>query len=422
MSVSERLTNVLGVFFTMNIFVLIALAMVLTVVLLRFKLPIGVAIFVGGLLIWGCTNPDPMLLVKSVEQMFAEPRTYDLILALYFVMCLEIELRKGGALSGMVKFLYRVFASAKFTLAAMPAFLGVLPSVGGARFSAPIVREASKNMQVDDNQRAAINYWFRHVFEFSSPIIPGMILACGIAGVSVGDLILHLGWMTILSFLVGWLVLIRPIKAQENPIPLENAQERRRELTDFIMALSPVIVNVILMVCFGIQASLAMAMVVVAMIPVLWGFNRTVGLREIFLGALDWKMLANVSCILLFIQVLDTTGVLAQIVSAFEGSVLPVPVIIAVISFLVGVLTGMSQGHVAIVMPIIAAMSLGNLDLVGIAMVFGVGGQMVTPTHVCLTVTLDYFKADFFKTLIPIVLAQAILFAAFTVVTYFTYG
>ena len=406
----------------MSIFIVILLAMALTLVLMRCKLPIGICIFGGGLFIWVCTNPDWRLITKAFEQMVTMSRTYDLVIALYLVICLEIELRKSGALAGMVQCLSRMFSSAKFTLAVMPAFLGVLPSIGGARFSAPIVQEAAKGMDVTAEDKAAINFWFRHIFEFSSPIIPGMILACGIAGVKIGDLIVHLGWMTIMAFILGWIVMVRPIKGAVNEVKEVTPEEKRREIIDFFVALGPVIANVVLMVAFELAASISMAIVVCSMVPVLYALNRPVSVKDIFVGALDWKLFANVGCILLFIQLLDTTGVLAQIVAAFKGSSLPIPVIIAIVSFIIGILTGLSQGHVAIVMPIVAALSMGDLDLVGVAMVFGVAGQMITPTHVCLTITVDYFKSDFFKTLIPVLIAQGALLVIFSVVSYFTWG
>lgn len=406
----------------MSIFLIIAIAMAITLVLLRKHFPIGIAIMVAGIFIWLMTGPQINELTQAVVQMVSLPRNYDLVIALYLVICLEIELRRSGCLTGMVQALYRMFSGPKFTLAVMPAFLGLLPSVGGARFSAPIVEEASKGLQITQENKAAINFWFRHIFEFSSPIVPGMILACGIAGVKVGDLIIHLGWLTILAFVLGWIVMVRPIHVVKNERSLESAQEAHHHNVDFILALAPVIVNVVLMVAFELNASVAMAIVVFAMFPVLMIFNRYVNLKEVFVGALDYKMFANIICILLFIQLLDCTGLLAQIVSSFESSVLPVPVIIGCIAFIVGVLTGISQGHIAIVMPIVAALSIGDLDLVGVAMVFGVAGQMITPTHVCLTITVDYFKSDFFKTLKPVVIAEIGLLLAFVAVSYLTWG
>lgn len=405
----------------MSIFIVIALAIAIVLLLLRVKQPIGIAILASGLFIWLCTDPTVKELTDAVKQMFAKPGNYDLVGALYLVVCLEIELRKSGALAGMVQALYRMFASPKFTLAIMPAFLGLLPSIGGARFSAPIVEEASKGVEITAEQKAGINFWFRHIFEFSSPLVPGMILACGIAGIKIGDLIIHLGWLTIVAFIVGWIFLIRPLKVKSLKKVEEDANEIHKHNVDFILSLTPVIANVILMVGFGFNAAISMLTVVVAMIPILMVMNRAVSIKDIFIGALDWKLFANVLSILLFIQILDTTGLLAQIVSAFENSSLPIPVIIAVISFLVGMLTGLSQGHVAIVMPIVAALSMGDLTLAGIAMVFGVAGQMITPTHVCLTITVDYFKSDFFKTLAPVIWTQLILLVIFAAVTYLMY-
>ena len=404
------------------IFLIITLAMVITLFLLRRRQPIGIAILVGGIFIWLCTDPTFKELKDAVIQMATTPRSYDLVGALYLVICLEIELRKSGCLAGMVEALSRMFSSRRFTLAVMPAFLGLLPSIGGARFSAPIVEEASKGFEAKPEDKAAINFWFRHIFEFSSPLVPGMILACGIAGVKIGDLIVHLGWLTIVAFILGWIVMVRGLKQTVATRTEVSSEEAKRHNMDFVLSLTPVIANVVLMVAFGLQASVSMIIVVVAMIPLLMFFNRHVSVKEVFIGALDYKMFANVICILLFIALLESTGVLALLVAAFESSPLPIPVIIGFLSFIIGLLTGISQGHVAIMMPIVAGISMGDLDLVGVAMVFGVAGQMVTPTHLCLTITVDYFKSDFFKTLKPVLWAQIPLAIIFIVVSYFNWG
>ncbi len=404
------------------IFLIITLAMIITLFLLRRRQPIGIAILVGGIFIWLCTDPTFKELKDAVIQMATTPRSYDLVGALYLVICLEIELRKSGCLAGMVEALSRMFSSRRFTLAVMPAFLGLLPSIGGARFSAPIVEEASKGFEAKPEDKAAINFWFRHIFEFSSPLVPGMILACGIAGVKIGDLIVHLGWLTIVAFILGWIVMVRGLKQTVATRTEVSSEEAKRHNMDFVLSLTPVIANVVLMVAFGLQASVSMIIVVVAMIPLLMFFNRHVSVKEVFIGALDYKMFANVICILLFIALLESTGVLALLVAAFESSPLPIPVIIGFLSFIIGLLTGISQGHVAIMMPIVAGISMGDLDLVGVAMVFGVAGQMVTPTHLCLTITVDYFKSDFFKTLKPVLWAQIPLAIIFIAVSYFTWG
>lgn len=405
----------------MNIFALLIIAMAIIILMLRRHIPIGPCMLTGGLFIWLMKTLELHYLTQAFSETLSLPRTYDIIFALYFVMCLEIELRTSGALAGMVHALQRIFSSNRVTLAVMPAFLGLLPSLGGARFSAPIVEEASKGLGLTSDHQSAINFWFRHIFEFSSPIIPGMIMACNIAGVAYSEFITHLCWLTVLMFSVGWFVLIRPIKADSIKESSGTQAADEQGWQDLWLSLSPVVLTFVLVVFFNMNASVGMGVVTAGLFIVLHFTKREVSLKEVVVGAIDMKMFFNVLCILYFIQILTVTQVLQEIVTAFQSSPLPVPVIIACVSFIIGVLTGMSQGHVAIIMPIIAAMQTGSLNLAGVAMAFGVAGQMLTPTHMCLVVTVDYFKANFFKTLKPVLIGEVMLLTIFSVYTYFTW-
>lgn len=405
----------------MNIFALLIIAMAIIILMLRRHIPIGPCMLTGGIFIWLMKTPELHYLTQAFTETLSLPRTYDIIFALYFVMCLEIELRTSGALAGMVHALQRIFSSNRVTLAVMPAFLGLLPSLGGARFSAPIVEEASKGLGLTSDHQSAINFWFRHIFEFSSPIIPGMIMACNIAGVAYSEFITHLCWLTVLMFSVGWFVLIRPIKADSIKENAGSQAADEQGWQDLWLSLSPVVLTFVLVVFFNMNASVGMGVVTAGLFLVLHFTKREVSLKEVVVGAIDMKMFFNVLCILYFIQILTVTQVLQEIVTAFQSSPLPVPVIIACVSFIIGVLTGMSQGHVAIIMPIIAAMQTGSLNLAGVAMAFGVAGQMLTPTHMCLVVTVDYFKANFFKTLKPVLIGEVMLLTIFSVYTYFTW-
>ncbi len=402
----------------MNIFLVLTIALAVIVILLRVKFPIGPAMLVAGLLIWFLKAPEPVFLWQALTETLSMHRTYDIILALYFVMCLEIELRTSGTLAGMVNALEKIFSGAKFTLAAMPAFLGLLPSLGGARFSAPIVEEAAKDLNLSAEHKSAINFWFRHIFEFSNPIIPGMIIACSIINVPFSEFLKNLAWLTVIAFVIGYLILIVPIKT-DNVKKIDTDGEKH--YGDILLGVAPVLLNFLLVVAFRLNASLSMLLVTILMFFGLWILGRKVNGKEVILDAIDLKMFMNVLFILYFIQILTVTKVLPEIVAAFQASPLPVPVIIACVSFIIGVLTGLSQGHVAIVMPIVAAMGTGDMTLASIAMAFGVAGQMLTPTHMCLIVTISYFKANLFTTLRPCFFCEVILLTIFSVVTYFIY-
>lgn len=395
--------------------------MILIVVLLRFKLLIGPAILSGGLLIWLFESRSFEKLWVAFTETLTMQRTWDLLLCLYFVMCLEVELRKSGSLHGMVVTLRNIFSSNKVTLAFMPAFLGLLPSLGGARFSAPIVQEASEGIAVDDEQKSAINLWFRHIFEFSNPLMPGVILACGIANVSIGDLIDQVGWVTILCFVLGWIFLIVPLKITDPEKATNTQHDRTIDWKSLILAFGPIVTSFLLIVAFDVQAALAMGLVVVAFIPLYFWFKRPISVKSVFTESLDKKLFFNVVCILYFIQLLTVIGTLDEIVNVFNNSALPQAVIIACLSFIFGVMTGMGQGYIAIVMPIVALMAPGNIVLVGIAMVYGMAGQMVTPTHLCILVTVEYFKSRLWKTIGKCGVLSLLMILIFSAWTYWRY-
>ena len=404
-----------------SVFLVVIAAMILIVVLLRFKVLIGPAILSGGLLIWLFESRSFEKLWVAFTETLTMQRTWDLLLCLYFVMCLEVELRKSGSLHGMVVTLRNIFSSNKVTLAFMPAFLGLLPSLGGARFSAPIVQEASEGIAVDDEQKSAINLWFRHIFEFSNPLMPGVILACGIANVSIGDLIDQVGWVTILCFVLGWIFLIIPLKITDLEKATNTQHDRTIDWKSLVLAFGPIVTSFLLIVAFNVQAALAMGLVVVAFIPLYFWFKRPISVKSVFTESLDKKLFFNVICILYFIQLLTVIGTLDEIVSVFNNSSLPQAVIIACLSFIFGVMTGMGQGYIAIVMPIVALMAPGNIVLVGIAMVYGMAGQMVTPTHLCILVTVEYFKCRLWKTIGKCGVLSLLMVLIFSAWTYWRY-
>ena len=404
-----------------SVFLVVIAAMILIVVLLRFKVLIGPAILSGGLLIWLFESRSFEKLWVAFTETLTMQRTWDLLLCLYFVMCLEVELRKSGSLHGMVVTLRNIFSSNKVTLAFMPAFLGLLPSLGGARFSAPIVQEASEGIAVDDEQKSAINLWFRHIFEFSNPLMPGVILACGIANVSIGDLIDQVGWVTILCFVLGWIFLIIPLKITDPEKATNTQHDRTIDWKSLVLAFGPIVTSFLLIVAFNVQAALAMGLVVVAFIPLYFWFKRPISVKSVFTESLDKKLFFNVVCILYFIQLLTVIGTLDEIVSVFNNSSLPQAVIIACLSFIFGVMTGMGQGYIAIVMPIVALMAPGNIVLVGIAMVYGMAGQMVTPTHLCILVTVEYFKCRLWKTIGKCGVLSLLMVLIFSAWTYWRY-
>ena len=388
--------------------------MFLILFVLRKRQPIGLAMLAGGLSVWLLTGGQVEILTKSLSTVATMPRTYELIFALYFVMCLELQLRLSGTLDGLMSALQHWFKCERLTLVLMPAFLGLLPSLGGARFSAPMVENVGNKIALDAQGKTVINFWFRHVVEYINPINPGLILASAISMIPLSKLIGSMYWVSLTAIVVGWLCCI----PRQKSVPTVQAevltpQENKQDVKEVSLALAPVVLNFVLIVFFYVNPAIAMGLITLGMFFVLRFVGRPVNVFQVLTEAFDKKLILNVMSIIFFIQILTYTKTLEEVVRVLSNSPLPIAMVVGIISLLIGVLTGISQGHVAMVMPLVAAIAPQDIKLASLALVLGVAGQMITPTHLCFIVTLDYFKADFFKALRPVFVMQTLVVTIF---------
>ena len=396
----------------------IVVTLALVVILLQRRVNLGNAMLAGAGLLFLLSSPQLVTLEITLQQLFLTPSTWGILLALYLVMCLEFQLRTSGIIDGLMTASRALFKSDKFLLALMPAFLGFLPSLGGAIFSAPLVEAAAKPYQISPERKTAINYWFRHLWECTNPIIPALLVGSEIMRVPLGTLISHMLWVSVISLAVGWVYYIIPLRRKPSTqeassvVPDQLAQHKY-----FLLALGPILGNLLLVVGFDLNPALSMLVVVAIMALVLR--QKPDSLAAMFKHAFDKKLLWGITAILFFQYMLRQTGVMVDVASVLQNSGIPVLAVIGTIGFIAGLLTGASQGYVAIAFPFAAAVSLGDVNAAVTAYVAGFAGQMISPAHLCLLVTVDYFKADFLKSLRAVVAVSASVLLALSLQTIF---
>jgi integral membrane protein (TIGR00529 family) len=378
------------------------------VILLNRKLKMGNAMLAGSIVLFLLTGPELQKLTTAVTATVISWTTWEIIIALYFVMCLEYQLRTSGIIDGFMSVSRKIFKSDRFILAMMPAFLGFLPSLGGAIFSAPLVESASKPYNLDQETKTTINYWFRHIWEYTNPIFTGMLLASKLSDIPLGTLVSNMAWLTVLATLIGWLALITPLKnSLSTTAAADIVKPEEFDYRYLALAAGPILANLLLVVLFKLDASISMGLVVSAMIFILR--QNIADIRAMFIHAFDQKLFWGVTGILFFQNILRQAGVVSDIAALLHDLSIPASVIVGIIAFTGGILTGTSQGFVAITFPFIAVLAPGDLTLVTACFAMGTAGHMLSPAHLCLLVTLDYFKSDFLKTLRPVFALEAVM-------------
>jgi hypothetical protein len=137
-------------------------------------------------------------------------------------------------------------------------------------------------------------------------------------------------------------------------------------------------------------------------------------LREGFSGEIVFIILGVMS----FKAVMDTSGAVENISAFVSQSGVPVLVVLLIIPFISGLFTGLTVGFVGSTFPIIAGLdNAQDISAISFAFASGYVGVLLSPVHLCLVLSREYFKADMadiykmiIRTCILILLAAMILY------------
>lgn len=367
----------------------IGTAFAVIILLLRLRWNLGVVMLLASALLGTLYLISPVKQFKVLIDAGADAVTLNLVGALILIMVLENIIRKRGLLKQMTDSLSRVARDRRYTMAILPGVIGLLPSAGGAAFSAPMVQEAAGDISISPERRAFINYWFRHIWEYCSPLYPGIILVAAVTKIQLNNLLLSQLPLPLGVVIVGALFCFRGIEGHAMP-----GERKKDDVKDLFVSLLPIIASIVMVVVFKLNLSVAMASIVFALFAI-----YRYSLPEISLAlkeSVSLNVILMVFGIMAFKGMLETSGAIEALPRFFRESGLPPAAIFFALPFLVGLLTGLTVGFVGATFPIIVAMTGGHPDpgVITFAFASGFTGVMLSPTHLCLLLTVQYFKAD----------------------------
>jgi integral membrane protein (TIGR00529 family) len=328
-------------------------------------------------------------------QTIGEQQTISLMLLVYLVFFLTGFMTHAGIMKRVVESLENMIADPRAIIAFIPMVIGFIPVLSGAVISAPFADEIGERTRLSKERRHVINYWFRHISEYVNPIYPGVILTCGLMGISFYTfLIANVPVMAVYA-LIGLGLFILPMHKPR------TAQKRLRlkDVITVVRGLSPILLAVTLPVAFGLGLPQALAVAIVLAIIL----NHKAGINLVKIGTESLKIdiLGLVLLVMLFSTVLDNTNATTQISNSLLALGIPPTALLISIPMLVGFLTGLTIGFVGltfpILMPLLAPGGVANLPYVTLAYVSGYIGLLISPMHLCFSVTQKYFGADLRK-------------------------
>ena len=406
--------------------VIVKILVSLTVILVANKVVKNLSLsMITGILALGLWTGQPLPAAAGIAwKRFWSLDNGMLSAIIILVIWLSSQMAAAGIMNDLVRTI-KAKLSFKGALIVLPAVIGLLPMPGGALFSAPLVDDCDESNGIDPLLKTRINYWFRHIWEYTWPLYPGLILTSGISGLHIWQLFLLGIPMTLFAVLSGYLFFIRRIKF--------SSGKREKAEHHFLKLISPILIVI------GVYA------VILVFFPSLSRINKylpmTGGLVSaiIFLqvmrplGTSPWKKIIFAKKPMTMVLIVILVRIYGAFIEAkLPGGMylmdqmrtelntigIPITLLVLLIPFISGLTTGVSVGFVGASMPIVISL-LGSdpvfshlLSTVILSFSFGFMGVMLSPVHVCLIVTNEYFKTNLAKSLTAIILPAVTIMAA----------
>ncbi|MDR1489967.1 MAG: DUF401 family protein [Desulfovibrio sp.] len=342
-----------------------------------------------------------------------------LCLMIWLMLLLSGVQDAGGQSARLVDGLERYLRNPRFRLALFPALVGLMPMPGGALFSCPMIKAAAGHMNLSDEQKTLLNYWFRHIWEAAWPLYPGYLLVSSLLGLSITTLWRYTFPLVFLACGIGWFFFMRSIApenlAENAPFAGPGAEtDGGASLGAALLNALPLAVTLLGAVFFGIlmdiflpevpgQAAFSLSL----LLAVATAFFQCRGKMGKSLASLAFSgnmlnILFLLVAIFLFKDIIRASGIVRDLGEVDAGGVM-LFVTCMVIPFISGLLTGLMVAFVGLSFPLVlgyvqhAGLQEYLVPLVIVSLVSGNCGQLLSPMHVCLVVTCEFFKTDLSK-------------------------
>lgn len=364
----------------------IALVVGLLILLIRLRLDLGLALIGAALSLGFLSQMGPGELLRTGVSATLDPAALNIggSLLLIMALCRTMDLNK------LVASLKGVVGDSRVVAVGAPTLVGLMPMVGGAYFSAPLVEEASSPLALNAEQKTFINYWYRHSLEFIWPLHVTFILAAELFRKPMLEIVVA----QIPLFLVAVVVAV-PFSFSKLKGKAPAASRRGWEVRALLAGLSPILAVLLLALAFNLPMALALAVVVLGLL--VWHRYSPRRLWALARDTLSPWVVSLVLGVVIFQGVLKDSGMLDSLSRSMAALGLPIALVFFTLPFAVGLLTGYTPAFAGIAFPILAGFGAGSsVDpyLLALAFVGGVAGIMYSPAHLCFLLTVRYFRAD----------------------------
>jgi len=381
----------------------VAIAIVVLIVSLKILKDISLSLLISVIGLGIVLMISPTNYLSAFVEEITDWEFWKVIITVFSIYLMGETMDKSGNSSRFVKAIERLFPEPRVSIALMPAIIGLLPMPGGAMFSAPMVKDLARADPTISNEDGLVfNYWFRHAMEFFWPLYPALVIASGISRISLNTLVIWLMPIGAVALVAGYLLMIR------KPIRIRYSHFAMREL---IISAWPIIAVIVLVI---LNQPGWLAVLGTSIVYMLINKNK----KKVLVSSLKYKTFILLLTVFFYKNLVETVGIPQSMGSELTAwSIAPLTLVV-LLPFLMGFMTGVTQAGVGLSLPLILSMGngYGTLSTTILAYTFAVVGVLVSPVHLCLVLTSEYFKVEYPRIVRRIAVATLLSITASVVV------
>ena len=369
------------------------------ILLIRLKVPLSITLIASALVLGLLFQLPAGDLISAGRRAFLSLENLLLVIALQLVLLFSAVTRENGSMQRAISALTSAVRDARFTVAIIPAIVGLLPVVGGAMLSAPLVAEAADDLRLSPERRTFLNYWFRHVWEYTLPTFPAVFLTAGITGVSVGALVTVDIPLTLAAVAVGVIFGFQGVAPFRHGAGPGSPRELWKHLADFARNLLPFFLVILLTV--GLDLHLAYPLAAVTTGVILLNRMPLGRLRQLAQQHLSVELAFLIWGIMLFKEILQATRAMDHIAGELSAMGIPAVLLVVLVPALIAFITGHTAAFVGLSFPVLVPfIQPAELSVyyVMLGLASGICAHLLSPMHPCFAMTLQYYEAGMGET------------------------
>ena len=364
------------------------------IILIRLKVALSLTLLVSAVVLGFLFGLSPAGIGGSILKAILDPENLKLVISLQLILLFSAVMKENGAMTRAISALRRIFRDARVTVALIPAIIGLVPVMGGAMLSAPLVSEAADELKLSPERRTFLNFWFLHVWEYMLPTFPTIFLTASIVGLSVSDLTLVNLPLTAAAFTAGIFFGFRGIRASSHLRPPLTLNDVFVFSFRFAANLLPFFLVILLTLYFKFHLAYSLALITVGTL-LFYRFPFSL-LKQLARKNFSLELALLIWAIMIFKEALLASGAMDSTTRELAAMGLPPVVLVVLLPSLIAFITGYPTAFVGlsfpVLLPFIQSSPLG-LYYVMLAIGSGLSAHLLSPMHACLVMTLQYYNA-----------------------------